>query len=171
MVQRYAQDAPDAAEASEPALMNEAWRNICEGKVSSDAAEAKRMRYLRPQDRVSNHRSELLGRAKERGLSLAEASYNPPEPSRLRAAGSAAAKALEAAAETTLQQGAASDHDAFIFGRVAHVLCGGEVAAGTLLSEQAYLDLELEAFLALCGEQKTQARIEHLLSHNRPLRN
>ena len=53
----------------------------------------------------------------------------------------------------------------------AHILCGGKVAAGTLLTEQAYLDLEFEAFLSLCGEEKSLDRIKHMLEHNKPLRN
>ena len=50
-------------------------------------------------------------------------------------------------------------------------MCGGKVAAGTELSEQAYLDLEREAFLSLCGEQKTQERMMYMLQNNKPLRN
>ena len=47
----------------------------------------------------------------------------------------------------------------------------GAKSAGTLLSEQAYLDLEFEAFLSLCGEEKSLARIKHMLEQNKPLRN
>jgi 3-hydroxyacyl-CoA dehydrogenase len=65
----------------------------------------------------------------------------------------------------------ASGHDALLANKVAHILCGGKVAAGTLLSEQAYLDLEYEAFLSLCGEEKSLARIEYMLKNNKPLRN
>src|SRR5438128_2012627 len=65
----------------------------------------------------------------------------------------------------------ASPHDALLANKVAYVLCGGKVAAGTLLSEQAYLDLEFEAFLSLCGEEKSLARIEHMLKNGKPLRN
>jgi 3-hydroxyacyl-CoA dehydrogenase len=51
------------------------------------------------------------------------------------------------------------------------VLCGGRVPAGTLLPEQHFLDLEREAFLALCGEEKTQQRVQHMLMQGKPLRN
>jgi len=50
-------------------------------------------------------------------------------------------------------------------------LCGGAVAAGTLLPEQRFLDLEREAFLSLCGEQKSQERVQFMLMNNKPLRN
>ena len=65
----------------------------------------------------------------------------------------------------------ASDHDALIANKIAHILCGGSVAAGTELSEQAYLDLEREAFLSLCGQEKSQARMQSILMTNKPLRN
>jgi 3-hydroxyacyl-CoA dehydrogenase len=55
--------------------------------------------------------------------------------------------------------------------KVAYVLCGGNVLSDTKVSEQYLLDLEREAFLSLCGEPKTQARIQHMLSTGKPLRN
>ncbi len=65
----------------------------------------------------------------------------------------------------------ASEHDALVANKLAYVLCGGQVAAGTELTEQAFLDLEREAFLSLCGEQKSLDRMQHMLQHNKPLRN
>ena len=70
-----------------------------------------------------------------------------------------------------VEGGWASEHDALIANKVSHVICGGNVAAGTLLDEQAYLDLEHEAFLSLCGEEKSQARMQSMLMNNKPLRN
>jgi 3-hydroxyacyl-CoA dehydrogenase len=55
--------------------------------------------------------------------------------------------------------------------KLANVLSGGDVPTGTRLSEQDFLDLEREAFLSLCGEEKTQARIQHMLMKGKPLRN
>jgi 3-hydroxyacyl-CoA dehydrogenase len=55
--------------------------------------------------------------------------------------------------------------------KLANVLTGGDVPTGTRLSEQYFLDLEREAFLSLCGEEKTQARIQHMLMKGKPLRN
>ena len=64
-----------------------------------------------------------------------------------------------------------SDHDVKVANRVAHVLCGGAISPGTLVTEQYLLDLEREAFLSLCGEKKTQERIAHTLKTGKPLRN
>ena len=51
------------------------------------------------------------------------------------------------------------------------ILCGGKVAYGSRVPEQRLLDLEREAFLSLCGEEKSQARMEYMLTNNKPLRN
>jgi 3-hydroxyacyl-CoA dehydrogenase len=64
-----------------------------------------------------------------------------------------------------------SDHDVRVANAVAHVLCGGKVTPGSPVSEQYLLDLEREAFLSLCGEQKTQERIAFTLKTGKPLRN
>jgi 3-hydroxyacyl-CoA dehydrogenase len=64
-----------------------------------------------------------------------------------------------------------SDYDAIIAKKVAYVLTGGDVEQNTLVTEQYILDLEREAFMSLCGEEKTQARIKHMLETGRPLRN
>ena len=78
-------------------------------------------------------------------------------------------------AETKLYQmnegGYASEHDVVIGKRLGYVLTGGELSAPTWVDEQYILDLEREAFVALCHEPKTIERIWHMLQHNKPLRN
>jgi 3-hydroxyacyl-CoA dehydrogenase len=69
------------------------------------------------------------------------------------------------------EQGFALDHDVTVGTKLAYVLCGGNVLENTKVSEQYLLDLEREAFLSLCGDPKTQARIEHMLTTGKPLRN
>ena len=64
-----------------------------------------------------------------------------------------------------------SEHEVKIGNKVAEALCGGNVSPGTPVSEQYLLDLEREAFLSLCGEQKTLERIQYMLTNNKPLRN
>jgi 3-hydroxyacyl-CoA dehydrogenase len=64
-----------------------------------------------------------------------------------------------------------SEYDAHIAGRLAYVLCGGSITGPAMVSEQYLLDLEREAFVSLCGDPRTQARIEHTLKTGKPLRN
>jgi 3-hydroxyacyl-CoA dehydrogenase len=56
-------------------------------------------------------------------------------------------------------------------GVIADVITGGDVPAGTVISEQYLLDLEREGFLKLCGNKKTAERIQHMLKKGKPLRN
>jgi 3-hydroxyacyl-CoA dehydrogenase len=72
---------------------------------------------------------------------------------------------------TMRSSGYISDHDVTVSTKVANVLCGGEVLADTKVTEQYLLDLERDAFLSLCGEPKTQERMEHMLTTGKPLRN
>ena len=64
-----------------------------------------------------------------------------------------------------------SDHDVKVGTKVAEIICGGNVSPGTPVSEQYLLDLEREAFLSLCGNPKTQERMQFMLKTGKPLRN
>jgi 3-hydroxyacyl-CoA dehydrogenase len=152
-------------------LIGQASLNIATAKVATSADEAKTLRYLLPTDGVSLNSARLLYEAKQRALGLARAGYRPPLPPLLPAAGYDAARTISARVWGMVEGGYASEHDALIANKVAFVLCGGRVAAGTLLPEQHFLDLEREAFLALCGEEKTQLRVQHMLMQGKPLRN
>jgi 3-hydroxyacyl-CoA dehydrogenase len=72
---------------------------------------------------------------------------------------------------TLHEQGYATEHDITVSSKVGHVLCGGNVLADTRVSEQYLLELEREAFVSLCGDPKTQARMHHMLATGKPLRN
>jgi 3-hydroxyacyl-CoA dehydrogenase len=145
--------------------------NIATAKVSTSAEEARALRLLLPSDGVTLNRMHLLSDAKQRALGLARSGYRPPLPRQLRAAGRDAAATIGARIWGMVEGQHASPYDAHLARKVAHVLCGGAVAAGTPRSEQDFLDLEREAFLALCGESKTLERIEHMLKNSKPLRN
>ena len=64
-----------------------------------------------------------------------------------------------------------SEYDYFLGGKLAYVLCGGDCNSLQQVSEQYILDLERETFLSLCGERKTQERIQYMLKKGKPLRN
>jgi 3-hydroxyacyl-CoA dehydrogenase len=64
-----------------------------------------------------------------------------------------------------------SEYDNHLAGKLANVLAGGDLSRPTWVSEQYILDLEREAFMSLCGEEKTQARMWHTLQTGKPLRN
>lgn len=171
MVERFSKEASEIEGADLLPFIGQGSLNIAMAKASSSAEEAKRLRYLRPSDGISLNRDWLLYEAKARALGMAGAGYRVPRPLLLKAAGQDAAATLGARIWGMHEGGFASAHDALISNKVAYVLCGGTVAPGTELTEQQFLDLEREAFLSLCGEEKTQARIQHMLMNGSPLRN
>lgn len=171
LVERYTGAIADVEAVDLLPLIAEASLNIAMAKVSTSAEEARKLRYLRPTDGVSLNRDFLLYEAKQRALGLAGAGYRAPRPSKLFAAGLDAARTIGVRIWGMVEGGFASPHDALIANKVAHVLCGGTVAPRTPVSESHFLDLEREAFLSLCGEALTQARIKHMLETGKPLRN
>jgi 3-hydroxyacyl-CoA dehydrogenase len=169
MVDRWSSGLPAGADPLP--LIGVASLNIATAKVATSADEAKKLRLLQKSDGVTLNRAHLLYNAKQRALGLARADYRPPLPRLLQAAGYDSARTIGMRVWGMVESKFASEHDALIANKLAYVLCGGQVAAGTELSEQAFLDLEREAFLSLCGEQKSLDRMQHMLQHNKPLRN
>ncbi len=171
MVERHTRHVQGVENVDLLPLIGQASMTVAMAKVSTSAEEAKQLRFLQPEDGISLNRSHQLYHAKHRALGLAKAGYRPPRPRLLVAAGRDAAATIGARIWGMVEGKWASPYDGLLANRVAEVLCGGNVAAGTLRTEQDYLDLEFEAFLSLCGEEKTLARIEHMLKNNKPLRN
>jgi 3-hydroxyacyl-CoA dehydrogenase len=67
--------------------------------------------------------------------------------------------------------GYATEYDAFILRKLAHILGGGYVSENSWVPEDYLLELEREVFAELCAQEKTQARLEHMLKTGKPLRN
>ena len=148
------------------------FETIAMAKVSTSAAEARGLGFLKASDNVTMNRQRLLTDAKLRARALADAGYAPPVPrTDIAAPGENALATLKLAVWTMHEGQYISDHDAKVANWVAYALCGGKVTPGTLVSEQYLLDLEREAFLSLCGEKKTQERIAFTLKTGKPLRN
>jgi 3-hydroxyacyl-CoA dehydrogenase len=143
--------------------------------VSTSAAEAQQYRFLRKTDAITVNRDLLLRDAKADAIRLAEAKaagqWQPPEPQMLLLPGSGARLVLEQQIDNMLLLGKISEHDAVIGRKLAYVLTGGETSPVTPLTEQQVLDLEREAFLSLCGMEKTQERMQSILMTGKPLRN
>jgi 3-hydroxyacyl-CoA dehydrogenase len=141
------------------------------GTVSTSAEEARGLGFLRPTDKVTLSLDAVLSDAKADVLAMLQTGYRPPARSKVRVPGSDGIAALKIATHTMREGGYISEYDEHLGGKLAHVICGGDVPGNTELSEQDLLDLEREAFLSLCGEEKTVARILHMLEKGKPLRN
>ena len=149
-----------------------AFETIAMAKVSTSGPEAIKLGYLRPTDKLTVNRDYLIEDAKKTVLAISMEGYTPLRPlEEIRVAGENTFAMMKLALWTMHEQGFALDHDVTVGTKVAYVLCGGNVLENTKVSEQYLLDLEREAFLSLCGDPKTQARIQHTLTTGKPLRN
>src|SRR5690606_12511176 len=122
-------------------------------------------------DGVSFEKARLFHEAKRRVIGLADSGYHPPAPRSYKLPGESGIATLGMMVRTLQQTGQASDHDAKIAMHLATILCGGVDGSATPVSEQRVLDLEVEAFLSLCGEEKSRERMQYMLMNNKPLRN
>jgi 3-hydroxyacyl-CoA dehydrogenase len=149
-----------------------AFEAIALAKVSTSGPEAAKLGYLRPTDKMTVNRDYLIEDAKNTVLALNMEGYTPPKPlDEIRVPGENTLAMIKLAIWTLHEHRYATDHDVTVSTKVAHVLCGGNVLADTKVSEQYLLDLEREAFLSLCGDPNTHARIQHMLNTGKPLRN
>jgi len=140
-------------------------------KVSTSAANAKEIGLLDASAGISMNPDRLIADARAEAAAMAS-SYRPSTPRNdVKVAGEPGVALLKMGAWMAHQGGYITDYDLEIAGKLAHVLCGGRLSAESLVSEQYLLDLEREAFLSLCGDPRTQARMQHMLKTGKPLRN
>jgi 3-hydroxyacyl-CoA dehydrogenase len=167
-----ASDAFHKEETQVPILIDK-FKTIAMAAVATSAPKAFKEGYLRKGiDRVCINTTRTLMEAKREVLSLAAAGYiQPASRNDIYVLGRIGLGALNVAAESLRLGKYASEHDIVIAKKVAYVLCGGDLSAPQTVSEQYLLDIEREAFLSLCGEQKTLERIQAMLSTGKPLRN
>jgi 3-hydroxyacyl-CoA dehydrogenase len=147
------------------------FKAIAMASVSTSGSEAFNYRYLLPhRDFIVMNKDRAIAEAKNKVLELAP-NYTQPLRKQVTVLGRTGLAALYVAANELKLGKYASEHDVKIARKIAYVLCGGDLTGSQLVSEQYLLDLEREAFLSLCGEQKTLERISHMLQTNKPLRN
>jgi 3-hydroxyacyl-CoA dehydrogenase len=152
--------------------MKKAFEAIATAKVATSAHEARGLGFLSDSDRISMNRERVLSDAKARARELVRAGYEPPVPrTDIPAPGENLLAALKMGVYMMRQGDFITDYEVKLGGKIAEVLCGGNVTPGTPVSEQYILDLEREGFKSLCGEKKTQERIQFTLKTGKTLRN
>ena len=152
--------------------MKKAFEAIATAKVATSAHEARSLGFLSDSDRITMNRERVLSDAKARALELSRAGYEPPVPrTDIPAPGESLLAALKMGVHLMRQGDFITDYEVKLGGKIAEVLCGGNITPGTPVSEQYILDLEREGFKSLCGEKKTQERIQFTLKTGKTLRN
>jgi 3-hydroxyacyl-CoA dehydrogenase len=171
MLLRAIQKAPKSVEVDLTPFIREAFETIAYAKVSTSALEAKKIGYLREYDSISMNKDFLIYDAKKIALSMVEEGYKPPLPPEIIALGKQLYANFLVAIYLMKEAKYITEYEAHIGKKLAYVMSGGDLSSPQIVSEQYILDLEREAFLSLCGEKKTQERMQYILKYGKPLRN
>ena len=154
------------------AELKKSFETVAMAKVANSALNAKELGLMRPADKIVFNTHEVLHVAKAEALALAEGGYRPPLPAnRIRVAGDVGIATFKMLLVNMLEGRFISEYDNEIATRIATIVCGGEVDRGAVVNEQWLLDLERKHFVELAQQEKTQARIAHMLKTGKPLRN
>ena len=168
---KRASDAYFSGDIQLPTI-KERYLNIGMAKVATSAQEAIELDLLlKNRDKVTIGFNNLITDAKAAALNLANQGYSQPVPEKIKALGKDGLGMFMVGAHSMHAAGYITEHEKLMSEKLAYAICGGDLSAPTLVSEQYLLDLEREAFLSLCGERKTLERIEHMLKKGKPLRN
>jgi 3-hydroxyacyl-CoA dehydrogenase len=149
----------------------QAFETISLAKVAKSAAEAKHLRFLRKDDGITMNRDRLLADAKAKALALVAAGYQPPKPAELRLPGPSGKTALTLAVDGFVAQGKALPHDRTVSLALADALTGGNTDFTEVIGEDQINKIAKQGFLKLLRTGPTLARMEHMLSTGKPLRN
>jgi 3-hydroxyacyl-CoA dehydrogenase len=172
MLVRSTERLPPDSRADLLPFVQRAFETIGFAKVSASGPDARRIGYLRDTDGFTMNIERLLADAKARALERVRQGYQRPAPrTAIRVGGENLLAALKLGIHLAWRAGRISDHDALVGRKLAWILAGGSLPHETFVTEQYLLDLEREAFISLCGEAKTQERIQHTLKTGKPLRN
>jgi 3-hydroxyacyl-CoA dehydrogenase len=145
--------------------------HIALARVSTSAAELREMGFLRHGDAITMDMDKRIFNAKQKAIALAT-NYRPSMPLiDLKAPGRSVAATIKSQVWNMKMGGLATEFEELLAGTIADVITGGDVPAGTLITEEYLLELEREAFLKLSGQKKTLERIQYMLKKGKPLRN
>ncbi len=145
--------------------------SIAMAKVSMSAAEARANGFLGPQDRIIFNRDYQIGEAKKEVLKMVDEGYAPPVKRKIKVLGQDAQGMINAEINNMFQGKFVTEYDAFLAKRIGYVISGGDVRTNSEIDEDVILTLERNAFIDFWKEDKTVARVEHMLKTGKPLRN
>lgn len=152
-------------------FLTEGFTAAAMAKVGTSALESRKLGYLLESDVIVPHKDELLYVAINEARSLAKGGWRAPAKRLFPVAGRSGIATIKGSLVNMRDGGFISQHDFHIAGLIAEVVCGGDVDAGTLVSEEYLMTLERKAFCALIEHPKTQERILGMLSTGKPVRN
>lgn len=171
MVRRTMSQVMEDEQVDPMPYIKETFKTIGMAKVSDGAPKAQRMGYLRASDSVVMNKDLLIANAKAEAKRMADAGYHPPEKPTIKVLGKRALSSLKLMLYIMHESNFITDYDKAVAEKVAYIMSGGDLSEPQEVPEDYLLKLEREAFLELLGDERTQARIEHMLKKGKPLRN
>ena len=171
MLERFLAGAPDDPSFDPMPLLKGAFLNIGMAQVCVGAEQGRTFGMLRPHDTITMNKDILVHDAKETVLGMARSGYRAPRPIKFRLPGESGAAGFRWFLDGMMRGNQITEHEFLMASKLAMVLTGGQTSTKAKVTQQHILDLEREVFLSLCGEKKSQERMQHMLTKNKPLRN
>ena len=153
------------------AFLKDGFTSAATAKVGTSALENRRCGYLIDGDVIVPNKDELLFVATAQAKAMADSGYRAPLKSLIPVAGRSGIATVKNQLVNMRDGGFISAYDFHIASLIADVVCGGEVEAGSLVSEEYLMSLERKHFCALLDSPKTQERIMGMLQTGKPVRN
>jgi 3-hydroxyacyl-CoA dehydrogenase len=171
MLYRVMQQVIDDEQVDPMPNIKEAFKTIGMAKVSDGAPKARQLGYLRESDAVIMNRDLLIANAKAEARRMVDAGYHPPEKPQIKVLGKRAFSALKLMLYIMREANFITDYDKVVAEKVAYIMSGGDLSEPQKVPEDYLLKLEVEALFELFEDERTQARMEHMLKKGKPLRN
>ena len=171
IARRAAENAAASTNKDLLPFLTEGFTAAAMAKVGTSALESRQLGYLLGSDVIVPHKDELLYVAIHQAREMFNAGYRAPQRKRFAVAGRNGVATIKGSLVNMRDGGFISAHDFHIASLIAHVVCGGDVDAGSLVTEEYVMALERQAFCALLTHPKTQERIMGMMATGKPVRN
>jgi 3-hydroxyacyl-CoA dehydrogenase len=152
-------------------FLTEGFTAAAMAKVGTSALESRKLGYVLESDVIVAHKDELLFVAINEAKAMFKSGYRAPHKRQFPVAGRSGVATIKGSLVNMRDGGFVSAHDFHIAGLIAEVVCGGDVDAGSLVTEEYVMALERKAFCSLLTHPKTQERIMGMMSTGKPVRN
>jgi 3-hydroxyacyl-CoA dehydrogenase len=171
IARRAAENAAASTGKDLLSFLTEGFTAAAMAKVGTSALESRQLGYLLDSDVIVPHKDELLFVAITQAKAMFNSGYRAPHKRQFAVAGRSGVATIKGSLVNMRDGGFVSAHDFHIAGLIAEVVCGGDVDAGSLVTEEYLMALERKAFCSLLVHPKTQERIMGMMSSGKPVRN
>ena len=171
IARRAAENAAASTNKDLLPFLTEGFTAAATAKVGASAIESRQLGYLLEGDVIVPHKDELLFVALAQARAMYASGYRAPQRRQFAVAGRNGLATIKGSLVNMRDGGFISQHDFRIGSMIANVVCGGDVDAGTLVTEQYLMALERQAFCALVTDARTQERIMGMMATGKPVRN